>query len=231
MPWVAPNSLANCNLRSSKSTAIMGSAPTIAGSDRRQTDASHAEYCHRLAKLDLRRTQPAPAPVNTAQPIRQLRSVGSDGEIGAISARPRRCAPPADFAGEPDVSIEREQRRRRPSQVRRPGLALGCELSGRPRLRTLLGGHDKTLVGRTCSLGTNSPTRGMPAAVATRPALAERRGRRRRACRMRPPTADPLGDAWKVVARELMGERQRPASPARRQAESRNQSPPGGRSP
>src|SRR6185437_11580868 len=89
MPWVAPNALANSSLLSTRSTAITGSAPAIAAA---QIAASPTPPAPNTATDWPARTfavcSTAPTLVSTAQPIRQVISVGSDSGIGTtLSAK------------------------------------------------------------------------------------------------------------------------------------------------
>src|SRR5215470_8617415 len=94
MPWVAPNSLANCNLRSTKSTAMMGLAPAIAAApmaDKPTPPTPNTATDWPSPTFAVCST--APAPVKTAQPTRQVMSVGSDADIGTtLSAKVTICS-------------------------------------------------------------------------------------------------------------------------------------------
>src|SRR5215472_15961493 len=124
IPWVAPNSLANCNLRSAKSTAIMGSAPAIAAAPIADnptppTPNTATDWPGRTFAV----CRTAPAPVSTAQPMRQLISAGSDGDMGTtLSANVTMCSL--------QVYTSPSAMRGRPWKVAPVGLETGRPLMG-----------------------------------------------------------------------------------------------------
>src|SRR5215469_15685057 len=94
IPWVAPNSLANSSLRSTRSTAIIGLAPAIAAAEIADNPTPPApNTATDWPSPTFAVCSTAPAPVSTAQPTRQVISVGSDCDIGTtFSANVTMCS-------------------------------------------------------------------------------------------------------------------------------------------